>query len=309
MPQPTPPFVPSGIPPDATTRFAPAPTGFLHLGHIVNAIFVWGVARRHHGRVLLRVEDHDRGRSRSVYELALLEDLEWLGLEPDEPTLVSFHTGSSPFRQSDRGDRYVSALNDLALHNPVYGCRCTRRDIAAGAEATPGEERRYPGTCRELGHDIDEDGVGVRVVVGPGSEAFVDLLLGPQRQTPERQCGDILVRDRTGQWTYQFAVTVDDYDQGVDLVIRGEDLLSSTGRQIRLARMLGREEPPRFLHHPLVLKRSGEKLSKASGDTGIRELRAAGVGSTELLGEAAYRGGLLSTARPLTADDLADLFG
>jgi glutamyl-tRNA synthetase/glutamyl-Q tRNA(Asp) synthetase len=109
-----------------------------------------------------------------------------------------------------------------------------------------------------------------------GVERFEDLRLGLQEQAPARQCGDMLIRDRLGHWTYQFAVVVDDMRQGIDLVIRGEDLLSSTGRQIGLARLLGRSEPPGFLHHPLILKEPGRKLSKASGDTGIRDLRAAG---------------------------------
>lgn len=279
------------------------------MGHLVSAVFVWGVARRFGSRVLLRIEDHDQGRSRAVYESALLEDLEWLGLLPDEPALESFRTGSSPFRQSDRGDRYASVLNNLASDYPVYGCRCSRRDIADEVDGVPGDERRYPGTCRERDLRIDDEGVAVRIVMEPGAERFDDLLLGPQKQTPEQQCGDLMVRDRLAQWTYQFAVTVDDWDQGVNLIIRGEDLLSSTGRQIRLARLLGREEPPLFLHHPLVLKPSGEKLSKANRDTGIRELRAAGMEAAELLGEAAYRGGLLTRARPITAADIGELFG
>jgi glutamyl-Q tRNA(Asp) synthetase len=150
-------------------------------------------------------------------------------------------------------------------------------------------------------------GVGLRVVLGPGQERFDDALLGPQSQTPDAQCGDLLIRDRLGQWTYQFAVTVDDYRQGVDLVIRGEDLLDSTGRQIRLAQLLGRATPPVFLHHPLVRKPGGDKLSKASGDTGLRDLRAAGAAPQELLGEAAFRAGLLDERRPVAVGELAEL--
>jgi glutamyl-tRNA synthetase/glutamyl-Q tRNA(Asp) synthetase len=107
-------------------------------------------------------------------------------------------------------------------------------------------------------------------------ERFVDLRLGPQEQRPSEQCGDLLARDRDGNWTYQFAATVDDYVQGVTLVIRGVDLLTSTGRQIQLARLLGRDEPPEFLHHPLIMKSPHQKLSKSDGDTGIRDLRAKG---------------------------------
>lgn len=290
------------------TRFAPAPTGLLHLGHLVNAVYVWGLARRHHGRVLLRIEDHDRGRSRDHFESAILDDLEWLGLEPDEPPIEALRRGPSPYRQSDRADRYAEVIAGLRHRGLVYPCRCSRRDIADTGAAPPGAEARYPGTCRELGLDSDE-AVGLRVIMDPGEETFIDVLLGTHHQTPARQCGDVLVRDRLGQWTYQFAVTVDDWDQEVDLVIRGEDLLSSTGRQIRLARLIGRPDPPTFLHHPLVLKPSGEKLSKANRDTGLAELRQAGVSPETLLGEAAFRGGLLEEARPLEVEELPGLFG
>ena len=109
-----------------------------------------------------------------------------------------------------------------------------------------------------------------------GTETFADLELGQQSQNPAEQCGDLLIRDRLGNWTYQFAVTVDDWRQDIDLVIRGVDLLASTGRQIRLARLLGRATPPSFLHHPLIMKSATQKLSKADGDTGVRDLRAAG---------------------------------
>jgi glutamyl/glutaminyl-tRNA synthetase len=110
----------------------------------------------------------------------------------------------------------------------------------------------------------------------PSLERFLDLRLGAQEQRPSDQCGDLLARDRDGNWTYQFAATVDDYLQDVTLVIRGVDLLASTGRQIQLARLLGRAEPPAFLHHPLIMKSPEQKLSKSDGDTGIRELRARG---------------------------------
>ncbi len=289
------------------TRFAPAPTGFLHLGHLVNAVYVWGLARRHHGRVLLRIEDHDRGRSRDHFESAILDDLEWLGLEPDEPRMEALRHGPSPFRQSDRGARYTEVVTGLSDRGLVYPCRCSRRDIADGVAAVPGTETPYPGTCRERRPGPDEQ-VGLRVIMESGEETFTDVLLGTQRQTPASQCGDVLVRDRLGHWTYQFAVTVDDWDQRVDLVIRGEDLLSSTGRQIRLAGLIGRPDLTTFLHHPLVLKPSGEKLSKANQDTGLAELRQAGVSPEMLLGEAAFRGGLLKESRPLNVVELPDLF-
>jgi glutamyl-tRNA synthetase/glutamyl-Q tRNA(Asp) synthetase len=283
--------------PGFVTRFAPSPTGYLHLGHVVNALWVWETARRFGGKVLLRIEDHDRTRCRPEYERALLDDLDWLGLEPDIAPIASFRAGRSEYRQSDSGAHYEAALERLRAAGLAYVCECSRKDIAAEVPDRFNEEMRYPGTCRGKGL-APAARRGWRVVMEEGDEAFDDLRLGPHRQSPAEQCGDLLVRDRLGNWTYQFSVTVDDMRHGVDLVIRGEDLLSSTGRQIRLARLLGRTEAPRFLHHPLVLKAPGEKLSKAARDTGIRELRAAGVTALEVLARAATAGGVPPTPPP-----------
>jgi glutamyl-Q tRNA(Asp) synthetase len=288
------------LPPAPLTRFAPSPTGFLHLGHVANAVWVWGLARALGGRVLLRVEDHDRGRCRPEYERAALEDLAWLGLTPDRH-------GDSPYRQSDCGEVYAAVLERLGHTAHVYACACSRREIAADAGDRLDEETRYPGRCRERGLPPGA-GRGTRVVLADGTETFTDARLGPVTQTPAMQCGDLLVRDRLGNWTYQYAVVVDDLRQGVDLVIRGEDLLPSTGRQIRLARMLGRQGPPVFLHHPLIRKPGGAKLSKSSGDSGVRDLRAAGATPEAVLGEAAWRTGLLERPAPLTATALGALF-
>ena len=263
----------SGLP--AVTRFAPSPTGYLHLGHVVNAIYVWGIARAAGARVLLRLEDHDRVRCRPEYEDALLEDLDWLGFEPDAGRFP-------PTRQRDRSEIYAEALARLARTSHVYTCRCSRRDVG---------QKAYPGTCRLAGLS-PRDSPALRVQIDPGVDTFDDLLLGPQRQNPSAQCGDVLIRDRDGHWTYQFAVAADDLAQGVTLVIRGMDLLESTGRQLRLARLLGRTTFPVFAHHPLILTPSGQKLSKAGQATGIRELRKAGLTPARVIGRAAALAGL-----------------
>ncbi|MHB0964240.1 MAG: glutamate--tRNA ligase family protein [Gemmatimonadaceae bacterium] len=289
------------------TRFAPAPTGFLHLGHVVNAIHVWGVARAHDGRVVLRIEDHDRSRCRPEYEQALLDDLDWLGFTPDEGTTAEFRAGTSALRQSDNDWRYAAAITALEIRGLVYTCRCSRGDIARLVEDRPNEEMRYPGTCRAVAIPPDAS-MQRRVRLGPERERFFDLLRGPQEQVPAEQCGDVLVRDRLGQWTYQFAVTVDDLDQKIDVVIRGEDLLDSTGRQRALARLLGRRRPLHFMHHPLVRHPDGAKLSKSAGDSGVRELRAAGTTPAEVLGRAAHAAGLLDQVQPLTQDEITGLF-
>ena len=295
------------LPARPLTRFAPSPTGYLHLGHLANAVWVWGVARALGGRVLLRLEDHDRQRCRPAYESALLGDLEWLGLEPDVGTLAELRAGSSPYRQSDAGATYASALERLAIGAPVFACDCSRKDLERAEGDVFNEETRYRGRCRDRGLAA-EVGRGLRLRVEPGTERFADARVGPREHDPSAQCGDLLLRDRLGQWTYQFAVVVDDLRHQVDLVVRGEDLLESTGRQILLARLLGRAAPPVFLHHPLIRKPGGEKLSKSSGDTGIRELRAAGVTPEEALGLAAHLTGLQRRREPIAASDLAKLF-
>jgi glutamyl/glutaminyl-tRNA synthetase len=149
----------------------------------------------------------------------------------------------------------------------------------------------------------------VRVRFDEGDERFDDGRLGPQIQRPSAQCGDVLARDRHGHWTYQFAVTVDDMQDGVDLVVRGMDLLPSTGRQIALARLLGRPRPPVFVHHPLILAPSGEKLSKSNRDVGLAALRNDGVSQEDAIGRAAAAVGLIERAMPLTAADVAGLVG
>ena len=257
------------------TRFAPAPTGWLHLGHVLNAEYVWRIARALGGRVLFRIEDHDRLRCRPEYEAGILDDLDWLGFRPDIFPTAAFRAGRCDARQSDRDHVYRAAVEALAARGLIYACDCSRADIVASGDGDTSGELRYPGRCRDRGLPLT-GAVGWRVRMDPGVESFDDARLGPQVQDPAEQCGDLLIRDRHGNWTYQFAVTVDDWQQRIDLVVRGEDLLASTGRQIRLARLLGRERPPAFLHHPLVMKTPGQKLSKSDGATGLRYLRATG---------------------------------
>ena len=311
--------------PAFTTRFAPAPTGYLHLGHVVNAIWVWGMARAHDGHVLLRIEDHDRGRCRPEYEQAILDDLDWLGFVPDGAGTSAFREGPYPQRQSDNSARYLARLVELEARGLAYPCHCSRADITMANDAAhinassasrdgasgaslEGAELRYPGTCRTRTIDAPRT-LARRIRMEAGVvEHFLDERLGPQSQDPDLQCGDFPVRDRHGNFTYQFCVVVDDFEQGVDFIIRGEDLLASTGRQLRLARMLGRETPPRLLHHPLIRHSDGRKLSKSAGDSGVRELRAAGVSAHAVLGRAAALAGVNHDGTPIAARELARLF-
>ena len=279
------------------SRFAPAPTGHLHLGHVLNAIYVWGITRARGGRILLRIEDHDRQRSRAPFEQSILEDLDWL----------EFRFDGEAVRQADREAIYGSAIGELRKRGLIYACECSRAEIASGGNLTDGE-LRYPGTCASKGLG-ETPGRGLRVRLAPETIRFVDLRHGSREQRPNEQCGDMLVKDRDGNWTYQFAAAVDDHAQGVTLVVRGDDLLASTGRQIQLSRLLGRHQPPEFLHHALIMKSPTQKLSKSDGATGVRELRAAGLSAADVIGRAAFEGGLTQAFRPIAAADVSSIIG
>lgn len=283
-----------------TTRFAPAPTGRVHIGHLTNAIYVWGLARRAGGRVLLRIEDHDRQRCRPEYESALLDDLDRLGIAADEPSTDDFRAGRSPYRQSDNGSIYAAAVESLSRDAEVYACDCSRSTFAAwrSSNGRPWSGAGCPGDCGRRGLERRDD-LGLRVALGDGNEAWDDVLLG-RRSGPVAPDGDLLVRDRHGNWTYALCVVVDDLRHGIDFVVRGEDLVDSTPVQIRLGRRLGRAAPPRFAHHPLVRRPDGSKLSKADGATAVGELLDAGSSPAALFGEAAFRVGLADGAGALS---------
>lgn len=228
--------------------------------------------------MLLRIEDHDRQRCRPAYDAAILEDLAWLGFVAD----------LGPVRQTDPDAvrSYAAALDGLRADGLAYGCDCARSTFAAWARSAgrawsgPG----CPGSCRARG--LGDGAPTLRVALGDGSEAWDDTLAGPSEGSVA-PTGDLVVRDRHGNWTYGLCVVVDDLRQGIDLVVRGADLLPATPAQIRLGRLLGRARPPTFLHHPLIRRANGSKLSKSSGDTGVRELRAAGLDPAEVIGMAA----------------------
>ncbi len=286
-----------GPPGSAWTRFAPAPTGYLHLGHVANAIFVWGLAASAGAKVLLRIEDHDGERSRPAYGDAILEDLEWLGFVAD----------AGPVRQGGDPEPYRAAADRLRAAGLVYACDCTRSTFGswAAARGRPWHGPGCPGGCRNRALPEDSSPL-LRVALGTGTEAWDDRLLGPQSGDVS-VAGDLPIRDRAGNWTYGLCVVVDDLRQAISLVVRGQDLAEATPAQIRLGRLLGRRATPTFAHHPLIRKPGGAKLSKADGDTGVRALRAAGLGPGEVIGEAAAAVGLLARPEPVRASDAPSL--
>jgi len=224
-------------------RFAPSPSGPLHAGSLVAAMASYLDARAHGGRWLLRIEDLDTPRTVAGADRVIMRQLVSLGMRWD----------ADPVWQSQRHALYEAAFGRLLARQQVYGCACTRREIGPG-------ERPYPGTCRN-GLPPGRRARAWRLRVPPGTERFEDRWQGPQEQDVARDVGDFVLKRADELWAYQFAVVVDDGDQGISDIVRGADLLDSTARQRVLARQLGLA-CPRVLHVPLVLDQRGRKLSK-----------------------------------------------
>lgn len=299
----------------ARGRYAPSPTGELHVGNAATALVAWLSVRARGGRFVMRVEDLDPQRSRPELVERILHDLRWLGLDWDEgPDVGGRH---EPYAQSRRFALYDAAFERLREAGRVYPCFCSRREIrtAASAPQEAHDEQRYPGSCRELGpHDAARRvGAGERHawrlrVDSREAPAFVDAIHGPQGGRGSEPPGDFVVRRSDGVAAYQLAVVVDDAAMAIDEVVRGDDLLPSTARQILLCRALGLPEP-RWAHTPLLLGPDGARLSKRHGGFTVRELREAGHEPERLVGRLAGWLGLRPAGDPVAARDLLPGFG
>lgn len=281
----------SQIPQFTRTRFAPSPTGYLHLGHVASALVVWLIARLKNAQIILRIEDHDRIRSKIEYTESIFEDLKTLGFKAD----LDSHSLESKFIQSKNMDRYAHCLKNLN----TYYCQCSRADIEKRLGAR-GEDVPYDGHCRNLNHTSG----AIRLKWEPELISFTDFHLGRLTQSPKEQCGDLVLMDRNQHYTYQYAVVVDDFFNEVDFVIRGEDLLESTGRQIRLHELLNNPIVPSYFHHNLMMDDDGKKLSKRFFSDSIGSLLKQGKTIEELIGTAAYHMGLWPIYKPLTFEEL-----
>ena len=285
-------------------RFAPSPTGEIHLGNAWTALLAWLQVRSAQGTMVLRMEDLDPERSRPVYAGRLLADMKWLGLDWDEGPDVG--GPCSPYSQHDRRHLYQAALEQLTAAGLVYPCICTRAELAASAPHAGDNERIYPGTCR--GRERAGAGQGsrqpsLRLIVPPGTTAFTDLLAGRVCQDISREAGDFVIRRSDGVHAYQLAVVVDDAAMGITHVLRGYDLLSSTPRQLLLYQLLG-WPAPQFSHVPLLVAPDGHRLSKRQQDLAIAALRARGVQPEAIIGYLAYKAGLLDRFEPVRAAEL-----
>jgi glutamyl-tRNA synthetase len=287
-------------------RFAPSPTGALHLGSARTALVAWLRARASGGAFVLRVEDLDAPRVVAGAEAAMRADLRWLGLDWDEgPDVGGPH---APYVQSARTHRYADALARLRAAGLVYPCTCTRREIAAIASAPHGlddEGPRYPGTCRE-GPTHPERPACFRFRMPEPAPGFVDALGGPFAPGSFGG-GDFVVARSDGTFSYQLAVVVDDLAMGITEVVRGDDLRSSVPRQIALAEALG-GTPPAWLHVPLVLANDGQRLGKRHGSTALAALRDAGHTPAAIIGRLAETLGLAAPGEYLSPRALLPRF-
>jgi glutamyl-tRNA synthetase len=267
-------------------RFAPSPTGKLHLGSVATALFAVAAARGAGGVIALRVEDLDPPRVVVGSEASQLADLAWLGLELDEGPGIGGPTG--PYRQSERLELYEAALDVLGRAGLTYLCDCSRAEISRAASAPhEGEEGpRYPGTCRGAGLSprAFKRPPAVRLAVPEGREVtYQDAALGERVSCPSDEVGDFVLRRGDGVFAYQLAVVVDDLTMGVTEVVRGADLAPSAGRQALLFELLG-GVAPRYVHVPLLVEAAtGERLAKRRGSFTVDELRQRGLGARAIL--------------------------
>ena len=285
-------------------RFAPTPSGRMHLGNVFSALIAWLSVRAAHGELVLRIEDLDTLRCSAENAEILKDDLRWLGLtwDAEQPD------------QSTRSEYYESILDRLRGEGFVYPCWCTRGDLKNAANAPHASDGHpiYPGTCRDLTEEERAAKAKVRAPlwrlrVPDESIAFSDGHYGPYAENLARECGDFLVRRSDGVYAYQLAVVADDGAMGVNQVVRGRDLLSSTPRQILLYRLLG-YPVPEFGHTPLLLSSDGRRLSKRDGDQSLSGILSRGYSPRDVVGGLAYLGGLLPEPAPAWPEELLPLF-
>lgn len=294
-------------------RFAPTPSGLLHIGNAFTALAAWLQIRQAGGEFVLRIEDIDKARSRRAYAEQQQQDLLWLGIDWDEGPLVG--GPCAPYEQSRRERLYEEALDRLQQAGRLYPCFCSRSELAQIGSAPHGlasEGAGYPGTCRTLSAEerlaqAAKKAPALRFTMPPHALPFHDALAGPQA-CPGEAPGDFVVKRADGMFSYQLAVTVDDAAMGITDVLRGADLLDSTPRQLALYEALGLKAPD-FAHVPLLVDASGRRLAKRDDALTLAALREAGTAPERLLGALAHLAGWIDRPEPVTARELIPAFG
>ncbi len=292
--------------PTHRTRLAPSPTGALHLGNARTFLVTWALARQQHWKIVLRIEDLDGPRIKQGAAEEAIELLRWLGLDWDE----------GPFYQRHDLTPYEAALSKLAQQGEIYCCGCTRKQLEEAALSAPhGDEHelRYPGTCRPdhrfplSNAERAREDVALRIRVPEGVTDFDDQFAGHQQFDVQQTSGDFLVRTKEQLPSYQLAVAVDDARQGIDQVIRGDDLLGSTPRQMLIYKLLNLGPVPTYTHLPLVVGEDGRRLAKRHGDSRLLSYRYEGVAAERIIGLLAEWCGL-GPRREMTAAEFRSQF-
>ena len=300
--------------PTARGRFAPSPTGAIHLGNVWTALLAWVDARQRGGAFVLRMEDLDPDRSRPHYAAQLLHDLHWLGLHWDEgPDIGGPY---APYGQDERRGLYAEALASLTRAGLVYACFCTRVEVRAAASAPHGVSQREQcvNRCWSLSQRAQAERAAqgrrpclrIRASDTATPISFTDLCRGPQSEQVGLAAGDFVLRRADGVHAYQLAVVVDDGLMGITHVVRGADLLDSTARQIWLHQVLG-FRPPRFAHVPLLVDNQGHRLSKRHASLAVAALRDAGIRAPTIIGWLAHWAGLLAEPQAVQPAELVGL--
>ncbi|MFT6156915.1 MAG: glutamyl-tRNA synthetase [Neolewinella sp.] len=278
-------------------RYAPSPSGPLHLGNIQTALVAWLQIRLRQGKVYLRIDDLDSLRIKPSAIKPIIEDLQWLGFDWD----------GDPYYQTDHLLDYQTAFDRLQKQDQVYPCGCSRAEIRrlASDPYAPNGNILYPGTCRNQVFSIEAESktLAWRFKVGKCEVAFEDLICGVVSQNLEHEVGDFILKRKDGLFAYQLATVVDDGLLGVTDVLRGEDLLDSTPRQIAIQQALGLVGQ-RYWHAPLKLDGEGEKLSKRNGSDSLLRLREQGLTSEHVIGKLSYDLGLIGENRPMSLPEL-----
>ncbi|GAC1454803.1 MAG: tRNA glutamyl-Q(34) synthetase GluQRS [Ktedonobacteraceae bacterium] len=293
-------------------RYAPSPTGTLHMGNLRTALLAWLFARTQHGQFVLRIEDLDQPRVRLDATQQMLDDLHWLGLDWDEgPDCGGLY---APYTQSERLASYQHYLRQLQDADLVYPCYCSRAEVAHAASAPQqgaDDGPRYPGTCRHLteaqrrGYEASGRRPSLRFRVDDSRIViFTDLIVGSITQQVQQAVGDFIVYRADGIFAYQFAVVVDDALMHINQVVRGSDLLTSTARQMLLYEAL-RFPVPTFAHVPLLVDAQGRRLSKRIRSMGLDPLRDKGMTPEQVVGELAASYGLVEKSSVISAKELA----
>lgn len=289
-------------------RFAPSPTGFLHEGHLLSALYVWAAAKKWDLKIHLRIEDHDQGRARKEYIDGIREDLAWLGFKYDSESIQSSHFNF-----------FQNVLDKLTAKGFVYPCTCSRKQLQSENPISETGEVIYQGKCSHVIARSESDKAiycsephSLRIVIPDKVINWHDERLGNFSENPKKQCGDFPIRDRDGFWTYQFAVCIDDLTEGITHIVRGEDIRNSTARQIALSQLISDTcqgdlpipayTRPFYLHHPLIVDSSGKKLSKREHAYSLRQDKDAGKTAQEILGQILYKAGFLGNNTPIALD-------